>query len=187
LLVPDPAEPTAAPTGLRLRTATADDWPAIWPIWHRVVSAGETYTYDPATPEAVARALWMGPPPAAVFVADRPDRPGPHHLGGAPRVVGTALLKPAQPGLGDHVANAAFMVDPDAAGAGVGRALAEHVLDEARRRGYAAMQFNAVVATNTRAVGLWRALGFEVIGTVPAAFRHPVHGRVGLHVMYRPL
>lgn len=175
------ARPT--PAELRLRTATADDWPAIWPIWHRVVSTGRTYTYDPGTREEVARALWMAPPPACVFVA---DRPGPYP--GAPAVtVGTALLKPAQPGLGDHVANAGFMVDPDAAGAGVGRALAEHVLDEARRRGYRAMQFNAVVETNEPAVALWRSLGFAVIGTVPRAFRHPVHGPVGLHVMHREL
>ena len=65
------------------------------------------------------------------------------------------------------------MVDPEHSGAGIGRRLAEHVLDEARSLGYSAMQFNAVVETNARAVALWRALGFTIIGTVPAAFRHP--------------
>ncbi|MET9872084.1 GNAT family N-acetyltransferase, partial [Streptomyces sp. NPDC006386] len=26
-----------------IREATADDWPRIWPFWHRIVAAGETY------------------------------------------------------------------------------------------------------------------------------------------------
>ena len=49
------------------------------------------------------------------------------------------------------------------------------------------MQFNAVVANNHHAVKLYRSLGFEIVGTVPEAFHHPVDGYVGLHVMHRPL
>jgi ribosomal protein S18 acetylase RimI-like enzyme len=79
------------------------------------------------------------------------------------------------------------MVSPDAAGRGVGRALARHVLDEARDLGYRAMQFNAVVETNAHAVALWRSLGFEILATVPEAFAHPTQGAVGLHIMYRGL
>jgi L-amino acid N-acyltransferase YncA len=161
---------------LCFRTADADDWPAIWPIWHRVVAAGDTYTWDPATPEGQARQLWMPPPPAVTVVAVRDGQ-----------VVATALLRPVQPGLGDHVANAAFMVDPQRAGSGIGRSLAEFVVDEARRRGYRAMQFSAVVEVNTRAVRLWESLGFRVVGTVPEAFRHPTRGLVGLHIMHRTL
>jgi GNAT superfamily N-acetyltransferase len=70
---------------------------------------------------------------------------------------------------------------------GVGRALGEHVIDWARDSGYRAMQFNAVVETNTRAVALWRSLGFEVIGTLPEGFAHPTEGYVGLHIMHRRL
>jgi GNAT superfamily N-acetyltransferase len=158
------------------RVAAADDWAAIWPIWHAVVAAGDTYTWSPDTTEEQARALWMPPPPAVTVVAERDGA-----------VVATALLKPVQPGPGDHVANAGFMVDPSRAGGGIGRALAEFVLDEARRRGYRAMQFSAVVAANVRAVGLWTSLGFDIIGTVPEAFRHPAEGLVGLHVMHRTL
>jgi hypothetical protein len=36
-------------------------------------------------------------------------------------------------------------------------------------------------------VRLWESLGFRVLTTVPAAFESRRHGRVGLHVMYRPL
>jgi len=160
---------------MEIRIAEAGDWPAIWPIWHEVVAAGQTYTWAPDTGEEAARALWMPPAPAETWVAGDPD------------IIGTALLKPNQPGLGDHVANAGFMVAPGAAGRGVGRALAVRIVDRARELGYHAMQFNAVVSSNTRAVGLWQALGFEIIGTAPDAFRHAELGLVDLHIMYRTL
>jgi GNAT superfamily N-acetyltransferase len=79
------------------------------------------------------------------------------------------------------------MVDPQHAGRGVGRAFGEYALAWARTEGYRAMQFNAVVETNTRAIALWRSLGFEVLATVPEAFHHPVLGFVGLHIMHRYL
>jgi GNAT superfamily N-acetyltransferase len=99
--------------------------------------------------------------------------------------VATALLTPNLPGLGNHVADAVFMVDPDLANGDVGRLLAEDVIDRAVDLGYRAMQFNAVVATNSRVVALWRSLAFRVVGTVPAGFRHPWLGDVDLYVMHR--
>ncbi|MGW4500050.1 N-acetyltransferase family protein [Micromonospora sp. NPDC004336] len=160
-----------------IRAATADDWPRIWPFLHRIVAAGQTYTWPRDVDEERARTMWLVPPPGRVVVAVDPD--------GA--VLGSAKLVANQLGPGDHVANASFLVDPAAGGRGVGRALGEHVLELARADGYRAMQFNAVVATNTRAVTLWRSLGFEVVGRVPEAFRHPTEGYVDLLVMHRRL
>ena len=100
-------------------------------------------------------------------------------------VLGTAVSGPNHEGPAAHVATASFMVDPTAGGRGVGRALGEHVLEQARADGFRSMQFNAVVETNDVAVGLWRRLGFDVLCTVPQAFEHPVHGYVGLHIMFR--
>ena len=102
-------------------------------------------------------------------------------------VLGSAKAGPNRPARGSHVATASFMVSAAARGHGVGRTLGEWVLAWAREQGYAAMQFNAVVETNTAAVRLWRDLGFEVVGTVPEAFESATHGRVGLHVMHRHL
>lgn len=160
-----------------IRGATPDDWPQIWPFLREIVRAGETYAYDQDMDEATARRMWLVPPPARTVVAVRDD--------GA--VVGTANMYANREGPGSHVASASFMVDPRAAGQGAGRALGEDALAWARRSGFRAMQFNAVVETNVRAVSLWRSLGFEIIGTVPEAFRHPTEGYVGLHVMYRRL
>jgi L-amino acid N-acyltransferase YncA len=162
---------------VRIRLARDEDWPRTWPLWHRVVAAGDTYAWLPDTDEPTARTLWMLPAPAVVYVAESD----------AGEVVGTAVLKPNQKGLGDHVANASFMVDPAHAGRGIGRRLGEHVLAEAAERGYRAMQFNSVVETNTAAVRLWTSLGFRTLATVPAAFRHATLGLVGAHVMYREL
>jgi GNAT superfamily N-acetyltransferase len=102
-------------------------------------------------------------------------------------VLGSAKMGPNRPGRGAHVGTASFMVAPESRGLGVGRALAEDMIAWHRARGFRGIQFNAVVETNTGAVRLWRSLGFEVVGTVPGAFEHPVHGYVGLHVMYLPL
>ena len=161
-----------------IRQAQDGDWPRIWPIWHRVVAAGDTYMWLPDTDEPTARTLWMQRPPAVVYVAESGDDG---------EVVGSAVLKPNNTGLGDHVANASFMVHPDRAGRGIGRRLGEHVLAQARAAGYRAMQFNAVVETNTAAVALWTSLGFHTLTVVPAAFRHASLGLVGVHVMYREL
>ena len=103
------------------------------------------------------------------------------------RVVGMYKLVPNQPGLGSHVANASFMVAPGSSGKGAGRQMGLHCLDEARRRGFRAMQFNFVVSTNARAVALWQSLGFAIVGTLPGAFRHRDLGYVDAYVMYRPL
>ncbi|MEH0935304.1 GNAT family N-acetyltransferase [Micromonospora psammae] len=162
---------------MQIRPATSADWPGIWPFLRDIVAAGETYTWPRDVTEEQARRLWLVPPPGRTVVAVDADG----------TILGSAKLVPNQPGPGDHVANASFMVAPAAAGRGIGRALGGHVLDLARADGYRAMQFNAVVATNSRAVGLWRSLGFDVVGRVPEGFRHPTEGYVDLLVMYRRL
>ncbi|MEU8264874.1 GNAT family N-acetyltransferase [Micromonospora sp. NPDC048999] len=156
---------------MRIREFTEPDWAQVWPIVEDVITAGETFPYDPQWPAEVAYEVWVERPPGHTVVAEADGR-----------ILGTAKMGANKPGPGSHVATASFMVATDARGRGVGRAL-----DWASSRGYAAMQFNAVVEANVAAVELYRRLGFAVIGTVPEAFAHPSLGRVGLHVMHRPL
>ena len=163
------------PEGLRIRLDLSADADAIWAIMQPVLQAGETYAWAPDTTRDEALRLWH-PPGARTFVAE---------VDGA--ILGTYFLKANQPGLGSHVANCGYMVAPAARGRRVGEAMCRHSLEVARGLGFSAMQFNAVVSTNTSAVALWKRCGFAIVGTVPEAFRHPTKGRVAIHVMYRTL
>ena len=158
-----------------LRPANKVDEDAIWEIFRAVIAPGDTYVLDPGTSREEALAYWFRPD-TQTYVAESDGH-----------IVGTYILKPNQPALGSHVANASFMVSPSARGLGVGRRMGEHCLDEARRLGFRAMQFNFVVSTNEPAVRLWQQLGFSIVGTLPGAFRHPQRGFLDAYVMFRTL
>ncbi len=158
---------------VKIRPATANDFAAIWPIFEDIVSRGDTYAYPRATTQAEAERLWITNP-RVTFVAED-----------AGVIVGTYFLKTNQDGPGDHVCNCGYMVAAAARGKGVASALCTHSQEIARELGYAAMQFNFVAATNTGAVRLWQKLGFEIVGTLPGAFRHPDQGYVDAFVMYK--
>ena len=156
-----------------IRPATEADATDIWRIFQAVVAPGDTYSFTSDTSEHDAVAYFLGPAITA-FVAEDDGR-----------VVGMYKLIPNRIGRGSHVANASFMVDPSAQGRGAGKAMGTHCLDEARRQGYEAMQFNFVVSTNTAGVTLWKKLGFAIVGTLPKAFRHSTLGNVDAYVMHR--
>jgi len=184
---------------MQIRPATNADRDAIWNIFHEIIAAGDTYAFDPQMPREEALGYWFRAD-THTYVAEL-DRqsvgeadgflgtatPSPTASKQGRRIAGTYILRPNQSGPGSHVANAAFMVARDAEGAGVGRRMAEHCLTEARRMGFRAMQFNFVISTNTRAIYLWEQLGFQVVGTLPGAFRHSEKGYVDVYVMYRSL
>lgn len=174
-------------------SATQADRDAIWNIFHDVIALGDTYAFDPGISCEVALAYWFAPG-THTYVAKRESVADGVGAPGKPMasrtvtqdqdIVGTYILRPNQSGGGSHVANAAFMVAPDAHGQGTGRAMGEHCLGEARRLGFRAMQFNFVVSTNESAVRLWQKLGFKIVGTLPGAFRHPQKGYVDVYVMF---
>jgi L-amino acid N-acyltransferase YncA len=159
-----------------IRPATDDDWPRIWPFFGAIVAEGETYAYPPDLTSEQARALWLEPPPALTVVMEEDGQ-----------ILGWARMGPNRPGRGAHIGTASFMVAPEARGQGVGRRLAEWMVQWHRDQGYRGIQFNAVVETNTAAVALWRDLGFQIVGTVPGAFHSRTQGYVGLHVMFLDL
>ncbi len=161
---------------MTVRPATDDDWPQVWPFFDRIVQAGETYAFPVDLTVETGRGWWMERPPGLTVVFEETGR-----------VLGSAKMGPNRPGRGDHVGTASFMTAPEARGRGVGRQLAEYVVQWHRDQGFAGIQFNAVVETNTAAVALWQSLGFQIVGTVPGAFRSREHGPVGLHVMYLSL
>ncbi|MEH3100402.1 GNAT family N-acetyltransferase [Sphingomonas adhaesiva] len=161
---------------MRIRAATAVDDAAIAAILLPVFQAGETNAIERDVDAVGALAYWCDPL-HTVFVAEDADGV----------LLGTSYLRANQRGGGSHVANAGYVTAEAARGRGVARAMAEHSFDAARAGGFTAMQFNIVVSTNTRAVALWQALGFAIVGRVPGAFRHPTLGAVDTLVMHRTL
>lgn len=157
---------------LSIRPASAADDDAIWRILEPTFRAGETYPIPRDVTRADALAYWRAPGNAA-FVAEQ---------GGG--IAGTYYLRANNKGGGAHVANCGYVVARQAQGRGVARAMCAHSLDEARERGFAAMQFNFVIASNERAVRLWQSCGFAIVGRLPGAFRHPWLGAVDAYVMY---
>ncbi len=158
---------------LSFRRATDAD--PLWAIIQPIIAAGDTYAFAPDTPKDEMLAFWFSPGVTA-YVAEQKGE-----------IVGTFFMKPNQPGLGSHVANAGYMVHPDHNGKGIGRQMGLFSLDEARRLGYRAMQFNIVVKTNERAVRLWQSLGFRIVGELPGAYRHARLGYVDAYVMHQSL
>lgn len=156
-----------------LREATREDFDRIWPIFHEIAAAGETYAYPRDTSKAQALALWI----------DLPRKTYVFEEGG--RILGTYYIKTNQKGPGDHVCNCGYMVSSAARGRGLATAMCEHSQQIARELGYKAMQFNFVASSNEGAVRLWHKLGFETVGRLPMAFHHPSKGYVDALVMYK--
>ena len=179
---------------MKICEATDADHDGIWRIFHEVVANGDTYAFDPGMSREDALAYWFARGTHTYVarqesvgngvVVARKSTASPTVIQGQD-IVGTYILRPNQSGGGSHVGNAAFMVAPEARGLGVGRAMGEHCISEARRLGFRAMQFNFVVSTNESAVTLWQDLGMKIIGTLPGAFRHPTLGYVDVYVMYQ--
>jgi ribosomal protein S18 acetylase RimI-like enzyme len=160
---------------LEIRKAVEKDKSMIWEIIKSVISTGDTYVYAPDSPEEKMLDYWFSADKKTYVALDENE------------IVGTFYLKDNQPDLGSHIANAGYMVSPEARGKRVGRQMAEFSLVEAKRLGYQAMQFNFVVKTNEIAVRLWQKFGFEIIGEIPHAFRHTGKGLTNALIMYKKL
>jgi len=160
---------------IQIRKAETSDFDKIWAIIKKVISTGDTYLFDPSSSKEKMLAYWLGADKHS-YVAT---------LDG--EIAGTFIIKDNQPDLGSHIANASYMTSTSSSGKGVGKAMGEFSLQEAKRLGYTAMQFNIVVKSNERAVKLWQKLGFEIIGEIPEAFNHKQNGLTNAYIMYRKL
>ena len=161
---------------IEIRPIKDMDWSDTWTMMKPVIRAGETYPYARDMTDAEAHKMWLDIPQASYVAADESGI-----------LLGTYYIKPNQPTLGAHVANCGYIVAENARGRGVASRLCEHSQEEAIRLGYRAMQYNLVVKTNEASVYLWKKMGFAIVGTLPGAFLHPVHGYVDAFVMYKEL
>jgi ribosomal protein S18 acetylase RimI-like enzyme len=158
-----------------VQASSRDEFELVWPFFRQIVSAGDTYSYPMDCSYEQGQAFWM-PDNGSTFLAKFDNQ-----------VVGSFYLKPNQPGLGSHIANAGYMVNPNSFGKGIGKQMGLFSLSTASTLGYKAMQFNYVVSTNTYALKLWESLGFKIIGTSPQSFRLKGTDLVDTHIMHRVL
>ena len=160
---------------MQIRSAVPADLNILWQLWKTIVDQQVYYPYDESYSRADIEAVWLrldNP----IYVAEE-----------AEKIVGAYILRPNQPGHGNHIANAAYMVATEARGQGVGQQLCAHSVEAARSHGYRGMQFNLVVASNESAIRVWLTNGFRIIGTVPGGFRHAEQGFVDAHIFFREL
>ena len=161
---------------IKIRALEEEDWSATWRIIEPVFRAGETYAFSPNISEEGAHKVWVEMPTATYVAVDEDNN-----------ILGTYFIKPNQPTLGAHVCNCGYIVAENARGKGIAFEMCKHSQHEAISRGFRAMQYNLVVSTNEVAIRLWKRHGFEVIGTLPKAFRHTQLGFVDAFVMYKQL
>ena len=161
---------------IKIRPFEEQDWASVWGMIEPVFRAGETYAFSPDITEKEAYKVWIEMPSATYVAVDEDNT-----------ILGTYYIKPNQPALGSHVCNCGYIVATHARGKGIASAMCEHSQREAIAQGFRAMQFNLVVATNEGAVRLWKRHGFNIVGTLPAAFRHQRLGFVDAFVMYKQL
>jgi len=162
---------------VEIHTFKESTWPAVWAIVSAICNAGDTFTYPTDLSPEQGRAMWIRQSPGKTRVARLTDG----------EIVGTSHMGPNHMGPGKHIATASFMVAESQRGYGIGRALMIDALSWARSENYIGMQFNAVAASNTAAVSLYREMGFDIVGSIPTGFRHPSQGFVDLYVMYKCL
>lgn len=158
---------------MHIRPALRSDADAVWAILEPTIRAGETYTLPADMIREDALAFWTSPDHEVFVVVENEI------------VVGTYFLRANHRGGGSHVCNCGYVTAPNATGRGIARAMCAHSLDRARERGFLAMQFNFVISSNERAVRLWESFGFNTVGRLPHAFRHPTRGLVDSLVMHR--
>jgi L-amino acid N-acyltransferase YncA len=158
---------------MNIREATREDFDQIWPIFHEIAAAGETYGYARDTTMEQALKIWMDAP-RKTYVFEQEGR-----------ILGSYYIKANQSGPGDHVCNCGYMVSAAARGRGLATAMCEHSQKIATELGFKAMQFNFVASSNEGAVRLWDRLGFATVGRLPRAFHHPSRGYVDALVMYK--
>lgn len=160
---------------LEIRKAISADTGQIWKIIQQIILKGDTYVFDPESTKGEMLAYWCGQD-KHTCVAIENDK-----------IVGTFFIKDNQPGLGSHIANAAYMTLPAVSGQGIGKTMGEFSLEEAKRLGYKAMQFNMVIKSNERALRLWEKLEFKIVGEIPEAFNHKQNGLTNAYILYRKL
>lgn len=162
-------------TDVSIRPALPADAERVWQTLEPTIRGGEALALASDLSRELALGYWLRPG-SEVFVAEQ-----------AGTVVGTYSLRASRLGGGDHVATAEYIVSPSATGRGIAQLMCDHSLTRARSLGFRALQLDFVLISDERRLKLWQRAGFEIVGRLPDAFRHPSLGLVDALVMHRDL
>lgn len=158
-------------TEVSIRKVGSSDNEALWHILRPVFRAGDTYAVEPDISRDEALDYWTS---AHAYLAEDKGE-----------ALGTFYIRANQKGGGAHVCNCGYITARGAEGRGVARAMLAFSLDEAKRLGFEAMQYNFVLASNTRAIATWQKAGFIEIGRIPRAFKQGPDSYVDALILHR--
>jgi len=144
---------------IEMRRITSENVHEAVMIWNKVVEDGVAFPQtEPLDDDTGAEFFASQDYTAVAFDTDTAE------------VVGTYILHPNNVGRCGHICNASYAVRSDMRGKHIGELLVTDCLKKAKELGYKILQFNAVVATNTSALELYKKLGFVQLGVIPGGF-----------------
>lgn len=157
---------------LEIRPFREEDLAGMIKVWNEVVEAGESFPQIMPLSIDDAREFFGAQTLTTVAVVDN-------------KLFGLYILHPNNVGRCAHVANASYAVVSSARGLGLGRELVKDSLEQAARKGFRGLQFNAVVASNVSAIHLYEDMGFTRVGTIPHGFCNNMGGYEDMHIYYK--
>lgn len=143
---------------MKIREYTKKDVESLREIWNQVVEDGVAFPQDEPLSLEEAEEFFAGQSYVGVAEKER-------------RVIGLYILHPNNVGRCGHIANASYAVRRDVRGEHIGEKLVRDSLAKAAELSFRVLQFNAVVASNTRAIHLYEKLGFVHLGRIPGGFK----------------
>ncbi len=142
-----------------IRAFTPQDIAPAIAIWNEVVEEGVAFPQVETLNETSGMAFFTEQSFTGLAVDDDTQK-----------VLGLYILHPNNVGRCGHICNASYAVASGSRGRHIGYKLVEHSLQKGKELGFSIMQFNAVVATNQRALHLYQTLGFVKVGVIPKGF-----------------
>ena len=144
---------------IEMRRITSENVHEAVMIWNKVVEDGVAFPQTEPLDDDTGEEFFASQDYTAVaFATDTAE------------VVGMYILHPNNVGRCGHICNASYAVRSDMRGKHIGELLVTDCLKKAKELGYKILQFNAVVATNTSALELYKKLGFVQLGVIPGGF-----------------
>lgn len=147
---------------IKLREYTSKDAAAACEIWNQVVDDGVAFPQEEDLTEESRDAFFKEQTYTGIAENEETGE-----------VVGLYILHPNNVGRCGHICNASYAVKRNIRGQHIGEKLVLDCLAKAKEKGFKVMQFNAVVASNTHALHLYKRIGFTQLGVIPGGFRMP--------------